>query len=400
MSYSDLADDRKPVVIAARRSPVGRAFGTLSTLEPQDIAGAVIQAVLSDCGAEAETVDDVILGNATGGGGNIARLSALTAGLPVSVPGVTVDRQCGSGLDAIITACHLVAAGAGSLFLAGGVESTSRAPWRVARPKHPGAVPSFYGRARFSPDDIGDPEMGVAAENVATRYNISRQRQDAFALQSHQRAVKAQSQGRFDAEILPLQIPGGQRISADECPRPDTSAEKLARLRPVFVDGGTVTAGNSCPLNDGAAVVAVSSLEQARRLRRREGLFFAGAAAAGVDPNYLGIGPVPATRKLLEKNPDIRLEEVELIEFNEAFASQVLASLDEIGIPEARVNLEGGALALGHPFGASGAILMTRIFHQFRHPAAAHKDGALALAMMGIGGGMGLSAAFRYGQLS
>jgi len=398
--YSNLPENRQPVIIAARRSPVGRAFGILAAIDPHELAAPVIVSLLADCGAAPDAVDDIILGNATGGGGNVARLSGLTAGLPVSVPGVTVDRQCGSGLDAIITACHLVTAGAGTLFLAGGVESTSRAPWRVSRPRHPAQAPSFFKRARFSPDDIGDPDMGVAAENVATRYGIDRQRQDAFALQSHRRAVKAQKDGVFLSEIVPLKSETGAEISTDQCPREDTSEAKLARLSAVFVEGGTVTAGNSCPLNDGAAIVVVTSLANARRLGIKHGLFFAGAATAGVDPNYLGIGPVPATQKLLERHPDLILETAKIIEFNEAFAAQVLASLDALGIDETRANSDGGALALGHPFGASGAILVTRIFHQFLKSGAVDSDQDLAFAMMGIGGGMGLSAAFRYAHFT
>ncbi|MFZ5965480.1 thiolase family protein [Thalassococcus sp. BH17M4-6] len=394
MFHSDLPEDRHPVIVAARRSPIGRAFGALSEIEPQDLAASVLRAALADSGAEAEEVDDVILGNATGGGGNIARLSALSAGLPVSVPGVTLDRQCGSGLDAIVTACHLVAAGAGTLYLAGGVESTSRAPWRVARPRRPGDLPSFFGRARFAPDDIGDPEMGVAAENVARRYGISRARQDALALQSHRRAVASQADGLFDAETVSITTPGGV-VSRDECPRADTSADRLAALPPVFADDGTVTAGNACPLNDGASVVVVTSLAQARRLGRRRGLRFAGAATAGVAPGILGIGPVPATRKLLTKHPDLSLDDASIIEFNEAFAAQVLASLDELGLAADCINRDGGALALGHPFGASGALLVTRIFHQFQRSGGRHPDGALAFATMGIGGGMGQTAAFR-----
>ena len=396
--YSDLPEDRQPVIIAARRSPIGRAFGTLGAIEPQDLAAPVLQSALADCNADPNTVDDIILGNATGGGGNIARLSGLTAGLPVSVPGVTVDRQCGSGLEASVTACHLVAAGAGTLFLAGGVESTSRAPWRVSRPRHANDLPTFFGRARFAPDDIGDPDMGVAAENVATRYKIDRKRQDAFARESHRRAVQSQKNDVFCSEIVALETPAGNVITADECPRDDTSKEKLARLPPVFVAGGTVTAGNSCPLNDGAAIAVVTSRAHARQCGTQSGLAFAGAATAGVAPDYLGIGPVPATQKLLEKHPDVTLDAASIIEFNEALAAQVLASLDALKIDEARVNRDGGALALGHPFGASGAILVTRIFHQFRNKAASDND--LALAMMGIGGGMGLSAAFRFTTFS
>jgi acetyl-CoA C-acetyltransferase len=275
--------------------------------------------------------------------------------------------------------------------LAGGVESVSTAPWRVEKPKHPGASPRFFSRARFSPDEIGDPEMGVAAENVAVHCGIGRERQDAFALRSHERAVRAADEGRFLAEIVPLATPAGP-VAADECPRRDTSLERLARLKPAFVPGGSVTAGNCCPLNDGAALVLVTSAERARTLEAPRRLEFVDAAAAGVDPNLLGLGPVPSTRKLLRRRPDLRLDEVEFIEFNEAFASQVLGSLDALGIAEERVNREGGAIALGHPFGASGAILVTRLFAQMTDRPDTLASG---LAMLGIGGGLGLTALFR-----
>jgi len=380
----DAPEDRQPIIVAARRTPIGRAGGALTMVAPEDLAAPVINAVIADARLDPAQIDDVILGNAAGGGGNIARLSALTAGLPVSVPGVTMDRQCGAGLEAINTACHLIAAGAGHFYLAGGVESVSRAPWRVAKPMRPGDVPQIYARARFSPDDIGDPEMGIAAENVAECYAVSRERQDALALQSHERAVAAAKAGRFDREIVPV-----AGIVADECPRPDTSLAKLAKLHPVFRDDGTVTAGNSCPLNDGAAVVVVTSVARAKALGLTRGLVFAGAAAAGVDPNVLGIGPVSAMQKLTAQRPHLSMADATVIEFNEAFAAQVLASLDQLEVDPVRVNLEGGALALGHPFGASGAILVTRMFGQLIG------DNRLGFAMLGIGGGMGLATAFR-----
>ena len=393
-------ETHQPVIIAARRTPIARAGGALRAVELEDLAAPVLQAVLADSGISASEVDEVILGNATGGGGNIARLSALRAGLGVDVAGVTVDRQCGSGLEAIMMACNLIAAGAADVILAGGVESTSRAPIRMRRSTQDGEPPEPYARARFSTDEIGDPDMGIAAENVAQRFGITRARADGFALQSHRRACLAQDKGSFDTEIVPIETETAQHLSKDDGPRKDTSLEKLAQLRPVFKDNGVVTAGNACPLNDGASVVLVTSLAKARALNVSAALTYAGGASAGVDPNILGIGPVASTRKLLTKHPELSLDNAHFIEFNEAFAAQVLASLDALNIDETRVNLHGGALALGHPFGASGAVLVTRLFHQFRALPEANVDSDLGLAMMGIGGGMGLTAAFRYKRLT
>ncbi|MFI7092517.1 thiolase family protein [Streptomyces lydicus] len=390
----DLPDDRQPVVVAARRTPIGRAGGALAGVEASQLLATVIGDALADARADAAEVSEVIVGNAAGGGGNLARLAALEAGLPTEVPGVTVDRQCGSGLEAIVLACRMVAAGAGEVCLAGGGESVSTAPWRVRQPSRPGGLPEFYARARFAPESVGDPDMGVAAENVATRYGIGRRRQDEFALRSHRRAVEAQKDGRFTAEITPVRTARGT-VTVDECPRPDTSLAALSALRPLFAapGEGTVTAGNSCPLNDGAAMVVVTSRSRARALGHRRVLGFVEASAAGVDPNLLGIGPIASTRRLLARCPD--LATAERIEFNEAFAAQVLASLDALGIAEERINLDGGALALGHPFGASGAVLVTRLFTQLvRAPAPDLPLGARGLAMLGIAGGLGLTALF------
>ncbi|HKF76928.1 MAG TPA: thiolase family protein [Candidatus Dormibacteraeota bacterium] len=386
------SDDRQPVVVAAKRTPVGRAGGVLAAVDVGGLLSAVLADVVHTVGVDPAEVDDVIVGNAAGAGGNVARLAALAAGLPIEVPGVTVDRQCGSGLEAVVLAARLVAAGAGDLYLAGGVESVSTAPWRVEPPRRRGEMPRFYARARFAPDAIGDPDMGVAAENVAREFGITRERQDAFALQSHQRAVAAMRAGRFEAEITPVDTPPG-RVAADECPRPDTSLRVLARARPAFVEGGSVTAGNSCPLNDGAAIAVVTSRALARRLGCRRMLGFVDAAAAGVDPNLLGVGPIASTRKLLSRRPDLELGTLEAIEFNEAFASQVLASLDALGIDSAAVNRDGGAIALGHPYGASGAILVTRLFSQLVREPVLSGTGR-GLAMIGIAGGLGITAMF------
>ena len=379
-----LPPERQPVIIAARRSAIGRAGGVFRDLDVQDLAALVLRAALADTPFRPDQIDDVILGNAAGPGGNIARLSALTAWGDVAVPGVSTDRQCGAGLEAVIHACRLIQAGAGDVYVAGGVESQSRKPLR-ALPSKNGSIP--YDRARFSPDGIGDPEMIEAAENVAQAYAIPRERQDAYALQSHTNAITAQGAGAFAAEIVPI---AGHAV--DECPRADLTPDRLARLRPT-TKGGTVTVANACPLNDGASAVIVTTRAQAKALTIPRVLAFEDAATAGVDPNLLGIGPVASTHKLLARRPDLALTQVTHLEFNEAFASQVLASLDALNLPATLPNPEGGAIALGHPFGASGAILVTRLFSQLIRTSS--PDHALAMAMIGIGGGQGLTAAFR-----
>ncbi|WP_440983946.1 thiolase family protein [Shinella sumterensis] len=381
---------RIPVVAAALRTPIGRINGTLAAIEPASLAVPLIRRILADTGLAPDAVDDVILGNAANSAGNLARLAALEAGLPVAVPGLTVDRQCGSGLEAIALAARMVQAGAGRFYLAGGTESTSRAHLRLRPPTMPGGMPEPVPRARMAPDAIGDPDMGIAAENVAAYAGISRARQDAFALESHRRAVAARNAGRFDGEIVPVETPGGL-IAQDECPRENTSLEKLASLKPAFRPDGTVTAGNACPVNDGASVVLVTSLAAARTLGLTVLLEIVDSVTLGVDPNLLGLGPVPAVQKLTARNPGVDAARVPFLEFNEAFAAQVLACLDCLGIDPAGVNRDGGALALGHPYGASGAILVTRLFAQMRDAA----EGTAALAMMGIGGGMGIATLFR-----
>lgn len=375
---------KEAVIVMAKRTPIGKMGGVLSTLEPEELLAPLIRHIVRETTLPADQIDDVIIGNVVGPGGNIARVSALEAGLPVTVPGVTVDRQCGSGLEAVNMAARLIQSGAGEIYLAGGVESASRAPWKMAKPQTLTGVPRLYTRARFTPDAYGDPDMGIAAENVARKYGITREEQDLYALKSHQKAVHAQRSGRYKQEIVPLQVMG-EWIAADECPRNDTSLEKLRKLPPVFLEQGTVTAGNACPVNDGAALVLVMSREKCRELRLQPVLRIVDAQAAGVDPDYLGMGPVPAVQKLLDRRR-LTVGDIDVVEFNEAFASQVLASLNMLGIPEDKVNRGGGALALGHPYGASGAVLMTRLCAEMLHQP--FKRG---LATLGIGGGIGLA---------
>ncbi len=380
--------DSQPVVIAARRTAIGRAGGALKGLPAHDLLAPVLSQVLRDSGLPADQLSDVVMGNAVGGGGNVARLAALTAGLPVSVPGLTVDRQCGSGLEAIVLAARMVAAGAGQAYLAGGVESISTAPARAHR--QPDGGLDFYDRAQFAPEWLGDTDVGTAAENVATRYAISRGRQDEFALRSHRLALAAAAAGAFDAELLDL-----PQLGADQGPRASLTPELLARFPAAFVPGGTVTAGNSCPYSDGACAVVVTTRAKARELGAREGLVFVDSAVAGNEPAFLGVGAEASSRELLRRTGE-RLDDIGLIEFNEAFAAQVLAVLDLLGIGPERINAEGGALALGHPYGASGAVLVTRLFAQARDRGVA---GQTALAMVSIAGGMGISALFRWEQI-
>jgi acetyl-CoA C-acetyltransferase len=384
-----LPPDRQPVIIAARRTPVCRANGTLRNLRAHELLAPVLRELVAGAGVEPGAVDDVVIGNAVGGGGNVARLALLEAGLPVSVPGVTVDRQCGSGLDAVVLASRLVAAGGSPLFLAGGVESTSTAPLRAYRNDDGG--PEFYARAQFVPDSFGDPDMGVAAENVARNFGVSRERQDAFALRSHGLALASAHAGVFDGELVPLDT-GTGTVAVDDGPRRGLTAAVMARFPPAFVDGGTVTAGNSCFDADAASAVVMTSLQRARQLGAGDGLLVLGSGTAGVDPELLGIGAASAAREVLSA-AGVAADELDLVEFNEAFASQTLACLDQLGINAGRANLDGGALALGHAYGASGAVLVTRLLAQARR---AGTPGSLALAMISSAGGMGTAALLEY----
>src|SRR5699024_2670266 len=322
---------------------------------PEKLAATVIEELISETAINPHEIDEVILGNAIGPGGNMARLSLLTAGLPLEIPGVTIDRQCGSGLEAINMACRFVQAGAGEIYIAGGVESSSLAPWKIEKPTSLYTTPNFFSRAAFSPEQSGDPSVGGAAANVAEAYHISREAQDVFAYESHQKAVKAQEEGLFEDEIVAI---GTRR--QDEGPRKKLSMKTLQRMPAIFTEKGSVTAGNACAINDGASAVLVMSEQKCQQLGLKPILRFIDATSAGVDPNLLGIGPIPAIEKLLKRTGKT-IDDIDLIEFNEAFASQVLATVEAVGIPQERLNVNGGALAFGHPYGASGAILVTRL---------------------------------------
>ncbi|GAA4548744.1 thiolase family protein [Amycolatopsis samaneae] len=367
-----MSNERVPVVVAARRTPIGDAGGALRRYTVDELAAPVLRAALADSGLD--TVDDVLLGNTFGPGGNTARVSALRAGLGEAVPGATIDRQCASGLAAIVTAAALIRAGEGETYLAGGVESASTAPYRFWRPESATAPPRAYTRAPFAPAEIGDPEMGPAADLVAAEAGISRERQDAFAARSHERAIAAQRDGRFAAELVPLGA-----ADRDQRPRAGFTAERLARFRPAFTENGTATAANSCGISDGAAAVVITS-EAVRRRLGLPGLRLTASATSAVDPNRLGLGAVPAMRKVLDGVPGV-------VEFTEAFAGQALACLDAAGIDEHTVSPDGGAIALGHPWGASGAVLVVRLFGTL----VRRRAGRTGLAALSAGGGVGVA---------
>jgi 3-oxoadipyl-CoA thiolase len=385
----------RAVVLSAVRTPVGRYGGALSEVRPDDLAAVVIAAAVERAGVPAEEIEDVYVGCANQAGEdnrNVARMALLLAGLPDSVPGVTVNRLCASGLAAVVSACHAVAAGDGDLFVAGGVESMSRAP--LAMPKPDKAFPR--GNQTVWDTTLGwrfpNPQleamfplesMGETGENVADRWGVSREDQDAFAAESQRRWAEAAEAGRFADELVAV-----GEVERDEHPRPGTTVEKLASLKPAFRGEGTVTAGNSSGLNDGAAALVIASEERARELGAEPlGAFVAGAVA-GVDPRVMGIGPVPAVRKLLAR-AGIEAGDLDLVELNEAFASQSLAVIRELGLDPARVNVNGGAIALGHPLGMSGARLAVTLLHELRR-----RDGRYGLATMCVGVGQGQAALF------
>ncbi|SEP59816.1 acetyl-CoA acyltransferase [Streptomyces sp. yr375] len=380
---------------AARRTPVGRLRGALSGVRPDDLAAAVIRGLVADVPAlDPARVDDVYWGAANQAGEdnrNVARMAALLAGLPESVPGATVNRLCASGLEAVTMAARTIAAGEADIVLAGGSESMSRAPFVLARPDEAlphrvETVDTRLGWRLVNPamkDLHGLLAMGETAEEVAARHGVSRERQDAFALRSHRLAALARKNGHFDDELLPVRRADGVVVDADEGIREDTSPEKLASLKPVFREGGTVTAGNASPMNDGAAGLLLVSEEVLDELGLESlGRYVAGASA-GVHPDVMGIGPVPATRKALAR-AGWSVEDVQEAEFNEAFAAQVLACVDQLGIDPDRVNPSGGAIALGHPLGCSGARILTTLLHRMRRTGA-HR--ALATMCVGVGQG-------------
>jgi acetyl-CoA C-acetyltransferase len=385
----------RAVVLSAVRTPVGRYGGALSGVRPDDLAGIAIAAAVERAGVEGAAVDDVYFGCANQAGEdnrNVARMGALLAGLPDSVPGVTLNRLCASGLAAVVSACHAVLAGDADVVVAGGVESMSRAPLVMAKPDaaFPRGNQTVWDTTlgwRFPNPRLEElfplESMGETGENVAERWGISREDQDAFALRSQERWKAAHAASRFADELVPV-----GELGIDEHPRPETTDEALAGLKPAFRAGGTVTAGNASGLNDGAAALVIASEAKAAELGAEPLGAFVGSAAVGVDPRVMGIGPVPAVRRLLERT-GVSVGEVDLVELNEAFASQSLAVVRELGLDEEKVNVNGGAIALGHPLGMSGARLVVSLLHELRR-----REGRYGLATLCVGVGQGVAALF------
>jgi 3-oxoadipyl-CoA thiolase len=388
-------------VVDAMRTPMGAYRGALSGVRPDDLAAHTIAAVVERSGADPERISDVYFGAANQSGEDnrdVARMAALLAGLPTSVPGATVNRLCASGLEAINIAARAVKLGEGDFYLAGGVESMSRAPWVVAKPErglprgeqtmHDTTLGWRFVNPRMAELGISTESMGETGENVAERYGISREDQDAFGLRSHQRAVAAAQAGVFVEEIVPVEAPMGREtitVATDEGPRADASLEKMAKLRPAFREGGTVTAGNASTLNDGAACTLIASEAGVKELGAEPLARVVAFGVAGVDPAYMGIGPAVAIPRALAA-AGLSLEEIDLIELNEAFASQVLACARELGIDEERLNVNGGAIALGHPLGATGAMILGSLVDELER-----RDQRYGLATLCVGGGMGVA---------
>jgi 3-oxoadipyl-CoA thiolase len=385
----------RAVILSGVRTPIGRYGGVLAGERPDDLAALAIAEAVARSGVDANEIEDVYFGCANQAGEdnrNVARMAALLAGLPQSVAGVTVNRLCASGLTAVAAACHAVMAGDGDLFVAGGVESMTRAPYAFAKANKAylrGNVTVYDTHLgwRFPNPRMEEmfplESMGETGENVAEQYGVTREDQDAFALASQQRWAAAAEAGRFDEELMPV-----GDVVRDEHPRPDTTLEKLAALKPAFRAGGTVTAGNSSGINDGAAALVIASEERARALGVEPLGTFVGSAVAGVDPRVMGIGPVPAVRKLLVRT-GVDVDDIDLVELNEAFASQSLAVVRELGLDRDRVNVNGGAIAIGHPLGMTGARLVVSLLHELRR-----RGGKYGLATLCVGVGQGQAALF------
>jgi len=393
-----------PVVVDGLRTPFGRYGGALREVRPDDMAAHVIRALLDRTGVEAGAVDDVILGAANQAGEdnrNVGRMAALLAGMPIDVAGQTVNRLCGSGMQAVIAAAHAIVAGDGDLFVSGGVESMTRAPFVMAKASaaFPRGEQTLYDTTlgwRFTNPRLADAyypySMGETAENVVERCGVSREEQDEFALASHQRWAAAQAAGRFADELVPIDAPAAKgsttTVDRDEHPRPETTLEQLAALKPAFKRdaSGSVTAGNSSGINDGAAALLVTSEARARELGLRPIARMLSSAVAGVDPATMGLGPIPASRKALQR-AGLTVDDMDLVELNEAFAAQALPVMRELGLDPEKVNVNGGAIAIGHPLGASGARLVATLLHEMRRRGARH-----GLATMCIGVGQGIAS--------
>ncbi|WP_156289651.1 thiolase family protein [Oceanobacillus salinisoli] len=381
---------RDAVIVSAVRTAIGRQGGALATVPAHVFGAEVIKEAVKRANVNPEMIDDVIFGNVLSGGGNIARLTALESGLPLSISALTVDRQCGSGINAAALAAQAIRAGSGDIYVAGGTESMSRAPYLMDPAERPySPAPPQFRSSRLSPDRIGDPPMGITAENLVEKYEISREEQDQFSLESQKRMARAIEEGRFNEQIVPITIPvrKGDPIvfDKDEHPRPGTTMEGLSKLPAVFKKGGSVTPGNSSGLNDGASALVVMAREKAEELGLKPLASIKASSVAGVDPNIMGIGPVPATKKVLERT-GMKLSDMDLIELNEAFASQVLAVDRELSFDRDKLNVNGGAIAHGHPLGATGGMLITKAVYELER-----SGGQFGLITACIGGGQGIS---------
>lgn len=386
------------VIVSGARTPVGRFGGAFKDVPASDLGAAAIRAAVERAGIRPEDVDEVIMGNVLQADetGYVARRAALKAGLPDSVPAMTVNRACSSGLEAINLAAQSIAVGESEVVVAGGADSMSRAPYLMRGVRFEGPRMGDYavtdGLTMGLSCPIYDYHMGVTAENVAERFEVSREAQDELAASSHQRAVRAQAEGYFDGQIVPVSVPqrrGDPEVTGvDEHPRADTTAEGLSKLRPVFKEGGTVTAGNSAGVNDGAAAVVVMSRERAEAEGLEPRLRWIGRGASGVDPSVMGIGPVPSTRKVLEKT-GMAIGDLDLIELNEAFAAQALHVIRELEMDWERTNVNGSGISLGHPVGATGAIMTVKLMEELTR-----RGGQYGLVTMCVGGGQGVSTIF------
>jgi 3-oxoadipyl-CoA thiolase len=392
-----MASMEKAVIVDALRTPMGRYAGALKDVRPDDLAALVVSQAVQRNQLDPATIEDVYFGDANQAGEdnrNVARMAVLLAGLPVEIPAATMNRLCGSGMQAVVAATREIETGNGVCFLAGGVESMTRAPYILEKParEFPRGTQTIHdstlGWRMVNPKFKKDwtISLGQTAEVVARRYGISREDQDRWALKSHQKAIAAQQACHFRSELVPVALPGGGAFETDEGPRSDTSLEKLAALKPAFEKDGTVTAGNSSPLNDGAACLVMMSESHAQRIGARPLARILSAASAGVDPSCMGLGPIPASQKALAR-AGLKAADMDCIELNEAFASQVIAGVRDLELDPQRVNPNGGAIALGHPLGASGVRIIATLVHEL-----ARRKARYGLATMCIGVGQGIAA--------
>lgn len=383
---------KNAVIVSAVRTPVGKCRGVLSSVEPYKMGAEVVKEAVKRVGISVDSIDEVIFGNLMGHDvNNMARMVALEAGIPIEKPALTVDRQCGTSLNAIALGAMMIQLGEAKVILAGGVESDSRRPYVMLKPEvgYSTTPPKFSEELRLSPEHIGNPNMGITAENLAQMYDLTREELDMFSINSHKKAAEAASEGRFIEQILPLEVDLGKGkkiiVSEDESIRKNANLESMAKLKPVFKKDGVVTAGNSSPMSDGAGAVVIMEEEMAKSLGLEILARYKAFTAVGCDPNIMGIGPVPATRKILEKT-NLKLEDIDLIELNEAFAAQTLACVKELGIDEDKLNVNGGAIALGHPLAGTGAILVTKMVYEMKRI-----DAHLGLVTFCCGGGQGVA---------